>query len=445
MQWSVRSPAAVTAGVAVILIALGAALWWLLADNREVLFERLDAAQLNAIGAELDRAGISYRIDREKSAISVTSQDARRARLTVLASGNALRDSVGFELFDKSDFGVTDFAQKINYQRALEGEIARTVSALANIKYTRVHLVLPEHGLFQSDKQQPRASVTVFLDRENALSEDRVRGIQRIVASAVAELPEQNVTVINQNGTILSSAVVEDGKAVPASTRLAQKQAVENYLQEKLQRVLQPAVGGNRFAVSVDVSLDLNQKTVTTEKVLEAPANVGVKRLKESSNRSKGENGNDDLLREVEYAVGHESEQIVYSGGDIRRLQIGVVVDQSADPVDTDKLRELVAAAAGVDSARGDKVTVVQKAFAAAQDAAAPQNPPAPVAAIATVAAVDDFFLMALFGGGLLIGIVLTALWLRRRARQLDERQALRLRQELQHWLAAESVEADVP
>jgi len=444
MALSFRFPAAVIAGVVVIVLGVAAALWWLFSDSREVLFDHLDAAQLNGISTELDRSGIAYKIDREKAAILVAGGDARRARLAVMASGNALRDNTGFELFDKSDFGMTDFAQKINYQRAIEGEIARTVSALAGIKYTRVHLVLPEHSLFQTDRQKPRASVTVFLNGGAGLSEERVRGIQRITASAVPELAEQDVVVVNQEGTTLSGPASDDAPGALSSARLAQKQALESYLQEKVRRVLLPAVGAGHFAVSVDVSLDLNQKTTTKETVLEAPANTGVKHLKESSNRSKGENGNDDLLREVEYAVGHESEQIVHKGGEIRRLQVGVIIDSDVKGLDLDKLHELVATAVGIDAHRGDKVAVVenhrviQKVISELEAGPAPAEPAPPTPA-------RRWSSPLLFGIGLLVGGGIVALVLRQLARRREQLRVQHLRRELQHWLVAEPLRAELP
>lgn len=440
-----RSPLVVVAGVLAIVIAMATAVWWLFSSNREVLFDKLDAAQLNNISAELDRAGIDYKIDREKSAIVIADKDARQARLVVMGSSNALRETTGFELFDKSDFGMTDFAQKINFQRAMEGEIARTVSALANIKYARVHLVLPEHSLFRNEKQKPRASVTVFVNHESTLTEEEVRGIQRITTSAVPDLGEQDVTVVNQSGIILSNAAAEDGSQVNASARLAQKQAVEAYVAEKVRKVLTPALGGGHFAVSVDVALDLNQKTTNTERVLEAGSNVGIKRLKESSNRNKNENGADDLQREVEYAVGHESEQVVHGSGEIKRLQVGVIVDNDVKDVDVAKIRELVATTAGVDVARGDKVAVVQnnlvvqKALAALDSSA-----PAPASALDQHAVgLGGWVVAALFVLGVIVGGAAMLVMTRARPRRLSDESTQRLRLELQQWLSADALESE--
>lgn len=453
MQLSFKSPAAVAAGLVVIIVGAGATLWWLFSSTSEVLFDHLDSAQLNGVSSELDRAGIDYRIDRENAAVIVANQDARHARGAVLASGNLAHEAAGFELFDKSDFGMTEFSQRINYQRAIEGEIARTVSALAEIKHTRVHLVLPEHSLFQSEQRKPRASVTVFLSEGAVLPEEHVKGIQRITASAVPELEESEVTVVNQNGAVLSDASGHDGGRATPAGRLLQKKAVEAYLHDKIRQVLTPAVGAGNFAVSVDAILDLNQRTTTTEKVLGGDNN-GVKRLKESANRNKNEDGSDDSLREVEYAVGHQSEQIIHGVGDIRRLQVGVVIDSRVKDIDIARLRELIAATAGLDSARGDNIAVVQSrlpaaatvATAAATNAAVPAYPQS-VAAVAplTAPARSQWLLFGLFGGGLAAGGCAVFFATRPRPREVDELALQQLRQRLQTWAEEEALAVDNP
>src|SRR5262249_56657166 len=107
----------------------------------------------------------------EAGTVAVGARDVARARLAVMSSGSAFREPQGFELFNGSDFGMTEFAQRINYQRAMEGELSRTLAALAEVKYARVHLVLPEHGLFRSQQQEPRAAITVFPENGVTLTE----------------------------------------------------------------------------------------------------------------------------------------------------------------------------------------------------------------------------------------------------------------------------------
>lgn len=354
-------PRAAIAVAGVILLGTAVCVWWVFRDTSVVLFDALDPAQLNAVSTDLDRAQIPYRLDRKTGSVSVQPADSQRARMSIMSSGNAFHEAAGFELFNNSDFGMTEFAQKINYQRAMEGELARTISALGEIRYARVHLVLPDRGLFRAQKQQARAAVTVFPERGVMLDAARVRGIQRLVASAVPDLQESDVSVMDETGVVLSGAGNED--ATQATGRLAQKQAVERYLSDKVRAVLSKALGEERFAVSVDAAVDLSERTVTTERVLDAPANAGVKRLKETSHTNKGDGG-EERLKEVEYNTGREVEQVAYRPGAIRGIQVGVIIDRDVSAVDVAELRELVAAAVGADSARGDKVTVVQHSIA---------------------------------------------------------------------------------
>lgn len=367
------------AGIAVIVIATALCIWWVLRDTDVVLFDGLDQAQLNAVSTDLDRTGIPHRVDRQSGAISVAPDSVPQARIAIMSSGNAFRESAGFELFNNSDFGMTEFAQRINYQRAVEGELARTIGSLGEIKYARVHLVLPEHGLFRAQKQQPRASVTVFAEQGVVLDGAQVRGIQRLITSAVPELEEKNVSVMDETGVILSAREADED-AAPSGGRLAQKQAVERYLADKVRAVLSQAIGAQRFAVSVDVTLELNQRTTTTERVLEASGGSGIKRIKESSRTGNGDQSGEDRQKEVEYDLGREVDQVVQGAGGIRRVQVGVIIDQDVGPVDLEALQAVIASAVGADADRGDKIAVIQHGVAVQRALESLQQPVAAAA-----------------------------------------------------------------
>jgi flagellar M-ring protein FliF len=358
-----RTPGALLAGVLIILLATGGGVWWLLRSPEVALFDGLDATQLNAVAAELDRASVRYHLDREVGSVSVAPDDASRARLAVMSSGNAFRETPGFELFNGSDFGMTEFAQRINYQRAMEGELARTLGALDEVKYARVHLVLPEHGLFRSRQQEPRAAITVFAEDSVTLTQSQVRGIQRLTASSVPELQEKNVTVLDESGVVLSASGDDDQPEVGA--RLAQKQAIEKYFADKVRNVLAKALGVERFAVSIDVSLDYSQKTTTTERILTSPAGAEIRHLKETTRTGASEEKGDERLREVDYNTGREVEQITHGAGAIRRIQAGVIIDEAVAGADVEQLQALISAALGTDSSRGDRVTVIRHNIAA--------------------------------------------------------------------------------
>jgi flagellar M-ring protein FliF len=447
MFGSLRLPKVALIGIAVILAGTAASVWWVFRDKNVVLFEALDANQLNAVSADLDSAGIPYRIDRGHGAISVAPTESQRARLAIMSSGNAFRESTGFELFNNSDFGMTEFAQRINYQRAMEGELARTISALGEVKYARVHLVLPDHGLFRAQKQQPRAAVTVFPERGVTLDRAQVRGIQRLTASAVPELEEKNVSVMDETGVILSASDTDEDQPMSGG-RLAQKQAVERYLSDKVRAVLTQAIGAQRFAVSVDATLDFNQRTTTTERVLDAPASSGIKRLKETSHTGKGEQSGDERLKEVEYDLGREVEQVVHDVGGIRGVQVGVIIDRDVGPIDIGQLREVIATAVSADASRGDKVTVIQHGVAVQRALERLQPPPSAIPQTkipAPVASYRQSPLSFWWVAALVVLGALSVFGVKRSAARARLLRQQEMRQRLSVWIEGESAQAQQP
>lgn len=443
-----KIPRSLMVGIGVIVIGLIACAWWLLRSGDVVLFAKLDAQQLDAVSAELDSAGVTFKVDREAGSIEVPAEQEQRARVAVMSSGNAFRNSVGFELFNGSDFGMTDFAQKINYQRAIEGELARTIGALDEIKYARVHLVLPEHGLFAKPSREPRAALTIFAEEGMSLSADQIRGLQRIAAAAVPELKENNVTITDESGRILSARVAsDDGDDVEVGGRLAQKQAVERYLADKVRSVLTKALGAEHFAVSVDVALDFTRKSTKTERVLDAGAGTGVKRLKETSRGEDGDASSSDKSKEIEYSLGHEVEQVDHAAGATRRIQVGVIIDRDIENVDVEQLRELIASTVGIDGQRGDRVTVVQHGVAmqrvieqVERGNVLPSATP-PISAVPSAPAIK--YLQ--WGWPLLVLLLAigAALLARRTFARRKEVRLQQLRHRLQNWIEAEQVEVE--
>jgi flagellar M-ring protein FliF len=442
-----KIPRSLMVGIGAIFLGLVACAWWLLRSGDVVIFDSLEAQQLDAVSAELDGAGINFKVDREAGSIAVPAEQEQRARVAVMSSGNAFRNSVGFELFNGSDFGMTDFAQKINYQRAIEGELARTLGALDEIKYARVHLVLPEHGLFAKPSREPRAALTIFAEAGMTLTADQIRGLQRIAAAAVPELKESNVSVTDESGRILSTTAANDDGDAAVGGRLAQKQAVERYLADKVRSVLTRALGAEHFAVSVDVALDFTRKSTKTERVLDAGAGTGVKRLKETSRGEGSDAGSSDKSKEIEYSLGHEVEQVDHAAGATRRIQVGVIIDRDIHNVDIAQLRELIASAVGIDSERGDRVTVVQHGVAVQRvieqveraNALPPATPPIDAAPSAPAIKYLQwgwplFVLLAVIGSALLVR--------RTFARRKDVR-LQQLRHRLQNWIEAEQVEVE--
>ncbi len=336
-------------------------------EEYQTLFTDLAPRDAASVVSELDRLKVDYQLDQGGAQILVPASSVYDVRLKLMGSGVPLTGGVGFEIFDNTDFGMTEFAQRINYQRALEGELTRTITSLQEVKYARVHLVIPEKSLFQQAENSPSASVTLFLKAEfkgadQSLDSAQIMGIQRLVAAAVPNLKAARVTVTDQDGRTLSRQISEEKAIAAISERLQQKQSIEKYLAEKVTEVLDRAFGAGKAMVSVDAVLDFSEIKRTREHVLTPDENGmgGVIRRREtrlgSDSAQKDAEGN--ITTEVEYKLGRSVEQSVEIPGKIMRLSVGVIVPSDTTETRRRQIRNLVEMAVGIDSSRGDAVAV---------------------------------------------------------------------------------------
>jgi flagellar M-ring protein FliF len=200
----------VVAGLA--CAALAGVYFAFLKTDYAVLFTGLRTADAATIVAELDRQKVPYRLADGGTRILVPEGKVDSTRLSVMGQDLPLKGQVGFELFNKSDMGLTDFAQRINYQRALQGELGRTIMTMPAVESARVHLSIGERSIFRDDRVPPKASVSLIPRTGRSLPPGAVRGIQRLVASAVPELDAENVTVVDAEGRILGSDLAGAGE-----------------------------------------------------------------------------------------------------------------------------------------------------------------------------------------------------------------------------------------
>lgn len=204
------------AGLLFVILLTG---YWLFIRTTYVpLLTNVAPQDAPAIVKVLEDRKIAYRFDDEGRTISVASDKADSARIELVGSELPMRGQVGFELFNQSDMGLTEFAQKINYQRALQGELARTILLMDGIEAVRVHLGLPERGVFRDIQAQPKASVTLILKPGATLTESAVAGIQRLVAGAIPDMPVGNVAVLDGTGRIISLSDLLADPGIPAAS-----------------------------------------------------------------------------------------------------------------------------------------------------------------------------------------------------------------------------------
>lgn len=355
-----RNRTGLSVGIVVVLAFMIFGIFWLMRERFAVLFADLQTRDAAGIVSQLERLKVDYQLEDGGSRILVPEDAVHGVRLKLMGSGVPISGGVGFEIFDNSDFGMTEFAQRINFQRALQGELTRTIMALKEVKYARVHLVMPEGGLFEKKNSEPSASVTLFLQNGDKPSDQQIHGIQRLVAAAVSGLRASQVTVTDQNGLTLSRQVTEDEGVEAVSLRLQQKKAVEQYLAEKAMEMLERVFDSRNVLVSVDAILDFSQVKTTKESVLPlGDGSSGIVRRRESKFGGDTEkNANGNVTTEVEYQLGRSVAQIVEMPGRITRLSIGVLVPETVSEEQRVKISELVAVAVGMDKTRGDAIGV---------------------------------------------------------------------------------------
>lgn len=367
------------AGLAIIVLATAFASWWLLKTDFQVLFSELKPQDAAVMTAELDKLKIPYKLDDGGAVILVDKAQVHATRIKVMGKDLPLHGAVGFELFNNSDFGMTEFAQKINYQRALQGELTRTILSLSEIRDVRVHLALPEQGLFKQASAKPKAAITVTLREGQALRSEQVSGIQRLVAAATPGMTAQDVTVLDKQGVALSRLAEDstDSSAAPGAgsgnARLELKRDTEAQLLRKATAVLDKAFGQGQALASIDVTLSMDQVRTTTEDVIpsasrtadskgvvvkerESVRDANMAPLDALKSGNAGAGGSNQ--REVDYQVGRRVEQVVSLAGAVRRIQVVAVVRQDLDGIQEEKLRRLLAAAVGASVERGDTVVV---------------------------------------------------------------------------------------
>jgi flagellar M-ring protein FliF len=452
--WNTLAPRArlgLLAAVAGVLLALAAATAWLLRADPAVLFSELRPQDAAAMTAELERLKVPYAVADNGATLLVERSQVHALRLKLMGRDLPLHGTVGLELFNTTDFGMTEFAQKINFQRALQGELTRTILSFPEVRDARVHLVLPEQGLFRQNAAHAKAAVTLHLRPGQALRPEQVAGIQRLVAASVPGLGAQEVTLVDQRGVALSRPP-EDADAPAAGARLELKRETENYLARKAAAVLDQAFGPGQALASVDVVLNMDQVRVTTEDVLPAPdGKSGVLvRERESARDSaapdlRASDGRaargSSMQRDAEYQAGRRVEQVVSQPGAIRRIQVVAVVRQPLQPSQEQQLHRLLAAAVGASTERGD--TVVVQALQPAAAPAPAMVPPAPTPVPAAVPAPE---VLPAWGAGaallLLLGILL-ARQVRRPKRQqprvLTETERRAALERVQGWLLQSS------
>jgi flagellar M-ring protein FliF len=362
--WSAWSPVKRKLFVVGLLLIVGLASvigWWATRTPYGVLFSGLRDVDAAEITTALDSWQVPHRFADGGATLLVPEESVYDTRMKLVGQGIPHGGSVGFEVFKDSDFGVTEFAQHVNYQRALQGELERTITSLPDVQTARVHLTLRKASMFDTNEAPSKASVSLTLKPGVSLASAQVTGIQRLVASAVDGLTPEAVAVLGNGGVPLSGRVAGDGGEEQAR--------VESRLRQRVQDLLRDAVGmTSGSTVSVDVTLNYDRVHQVRERLVEqgkdgngllvhqrtANSRGTVAPATDETARQPGGSGETD----TEYAHGRDQEDVELAPGRIQRLSIGVVVPANTAPAAIASLREVIAASVGLDAARGDQLDI---------------------------------------------------------------------------------------
>jgi len=362
-----------------------------------LLYSELSQSDAAAISSYLEKNKIKFKISPEGDSIMVSGASIPKLRLEMANKGLPKGDGVGFEIFDKSNINISDFNQKINYTRALEGELARTISSLESIKSAKVHLVLPKKSIFKDEDEDAKASVIITTHYGEQLNDSQINGIQHLVASAIQGLKPSGVQITDQDGRSLVKSTDAESLLNEKSTNNEKRQKeFEKKLESDLMEMLSPILGKGNVLVNVstemnfdeaEVNIELyNPKTedgktakpvIRSEKVIqekyrnERPRNFGTTGTQsnmpgfitknESETSSSPYDTHRDYIKEdstKNYEVSKSVERIRRAVGMVKKISVAVVVNKDLDASERSTLRQTVQVAAGLNMDRGDQVIV---------------------------------------------------------------------------------------
>ena len=310
---------------------------WLSKPNYQTLYSRLSSEDAGAIVANLKEKKISYQLKHGGSTILVPEDLLHELRLQ-LATNKVLRKGhIGFELFDQMNLGTTEFVQTINYQRALQGELSRTISSLAEIEWARVHLAIPQKSLFIEEEQPPTASVAIRLTPNTRLNKNQINRIVNLISCSVEGLSLENIKIIDDQGRILSSNPDDYSNQLSQIAKIEYQSRIEENLEKKITSMLEKALGENKVISKASVVLNLKRVESSEEKF--DPDRTVVKSEQRTQESAQGQTavtpgaGNNSNYKKsdenIKYELTKATNHIIEMPGQIIRLSIAVLVDGS--------------------------------------------------------------------------------------------------------------------
>lgn len=359
------------------------------------LYGNLTSEDAASVVQKLQELKVNYRLTSGGNSVEVPEGRVDEIRLSLAGEGLPRGGNVGFELFDKTQIGQSEFGERLNYLRALQGELARTIGQLRSVRSARVHLALPEHRLYSAEEQKPTASVV--LDLQGPVpTPSEIKSIIYLVSSSVEGLTPANVTIIDTNNQLLSEMADVDSATGATSVRLQAQQTMARQIEQRVQSMLDQVLGPGKSIARANVKLNFDHKTIERE-VYSPVDNKGVleseHRSAESYNGTKPGTtggpvgvvpntsptvpvtttrgtGSGTYTREentAQYRISKSVESTEVSPGQIERLSLALFVDEGVQAAQLESLKKTVATAVGIDIARGDAIEVQPMKFSEAK------------------------------------------------------------------------------
>ncbi len=415
-----RQIAIIAVGVIVTALVYGVSTW-AVKPTMVPLYANVPVDQVKHMTDKLTELSIPYELDQGAgTSILVSSNDLVRARVDMAAEAMPGTGRPGLELFDKATWGMTDYTQKVNYRRAMEGELERNISKLQNVQSVQVHLALEDDKLFKESERKSKASVTLGLASGEVPKPDMVDGIARLVAGAVGGLNPDQVTIVDSRGQALT--MQDDGSLTGLTSRqLAVQREVESYMEQKANKLLLSLVGNGNASVQVSAAINFD-KVDRTVQAIDPEKQAATTEQKAEVTPSSPQQGAGYTSTATSYENTKSVETFSGAIGNVKRLTVAVLVadkvapraanDTGAQaatppvvtartPEELTRIETLVRNALGVDSTRGDMISVVSAPFdlpapvAVKKDSVTPpdlmarvQNNPKPIVAIASLVVV---------------------------------------------------------
>lgn len=385
-------------GAAVGTVALIVALaFYYSSDEYGVLFSNLKAEDAQAIVEKLKASNVSYKLSNGGTTISVPANRVSELRLQMASAGLLSGGHVGFDLFDKTSFGATDFAQQVNYQRAIEGELARTLEGMEEVESARVHITKARESIYAEKEEKAKASVMLRVKQNRELSRERTEAVVGLVASAVEGLDPDDVSVMDTSGRLLTSGNRNSPNDAGAfNSHLDAKRRLEAETAARVVSMLEPISGIGRVRADVAADVDFSKVEQTEEKydpksqvvrsqqtsqemrnnnARTSPTGVTGARANDPTtqtpNTNTTNNGDSRTATTTNYEIDKIVRHTIGNDGRITRLSVSVLVDHKVvngvsiarTPEELKKFQEVVSAAVGIDTQRGDQIVVETMPF----------------------------------------------------------------------------------